>query len=71
MKEYKILRDTDSEITKKLNNWRHDFHIEMVGQPIMDNRMRWDEEHQQFVPWGTLVVMLMRERKGDWEEGQI
>ena len=38
MKEYLILRDTDSKITKALNKWRHDFHIEIISV-LMDNRV--------------------------------
>lgn len=74
MKEYKILRDTDSEITKKLNQWRHDFHIEIISM-CMDNRVhyKWipsdDKQRGEVVlqtvakPWGNLVVMLTREKK--------
>jgi len=59
MKEYKIIRDTDSEITKKLNQWKHDFHIEIISS-CMDNRMAEDGQ-----PWGNLVIVLTRERKDE------
>lgn len=59
MKEYKILRDTDSELQKKLNQWRHEFHIEIISV-FMDNRMMDDDVPR---PWGNLVIVLARERK--------
>ena len=73
MKEYKILRDVDSEITKKLNQWRHEFNIEIISV-LLDNRKYYKEEWidsedkgKLLYPceksWGTLIVMLTRERK--------
>lgn len=61
MKEYKILRDIDSEITKKLNQWRHEFHIEILSTQ-MDNRLQ-----ENGKPWGNLVILLSRERKDNLE----
>lgn len=57
MREYKILRDTDSKITKKLNQWRHDFDLEIVSIHL-DNRVT-----EKGRPWGNLIVFLTRKRK--------
>ncbi|NIV12307.1 MAG: hypothetical protein GWN62_13845 [Aliifodinibius sp.] len=70
MKEYLILRDTDEKLTKKLNQWRHYYHLEIVSV-LMDNRVYIPEvdvgEPTFPHPWGTLVILLTREEKEDWE----
>ena len=39
MSEYICLVDTSSEIQKKLNQWRHDYSIEILGYAITDNNV--------------------------------
>jgi len=52
--EWKILTETNSDVQKTLNQWKHQYNIHIHGVTTDAN--------------GKLVILLTRERKREYEE---
>lgn len=54
MKEYKIIQGTESDCQKWLNQWRHEFNLE-----ILEMNTHYMKTHSEF----RCIILLIREKK--------
>jgi len=54
MEEYIVLSEDTTSIQKKLNQWRHDYYLNIIGMSTIKDKDSWNI---------TLTVILTRTRK--------